>query len=305
MLSSEDHPGLFTITAGVVVLVFLGVGLSLLADKRSVSGKGKEAVQREIRHADEEIAHMKADKVSQEQHIESLGRRSARAKASYTTVSAQLKEQDERLSSLLKKLDALRQEVPRIENDFEAYRAEYRNTLWTSSTGQPLGVLRTRDGKMYRQAVIRRVTSTSLDITFDQGTVSIPASNLEKLVQDRFQWTENELKMAERRAAGQPPPAVTPGPAKKTPLPPAVDPVRLSNARAAVRALNERVNQIETQLAEARNAAASGKRSIPGSLDTWQARAERLSQSLVRARTELAAAKANLAEIHSTDPLTR
>lgn len=309
MLSSDDHPGLFTITAGIILLVFTGVGLSLLADKRTSGGKGKSAALNEILKADEEIAHMKADWKSQEQHFDRLSSKAAKAKAAFAPVSAQLKEQEELLDKLSDKLDTLRQEIPRIENAFDDYRTKYRNNLWTTSAGQALGVLRTRDGKLYRQAVIRRVTSSSLDITCDTGPVSLPVFNLEQPVLDRFQWTDNEIKVAQRRAQDHQTPQATPSPANPaTPSPsPPAGPNRdeLAKARTAVRLRIERTRALETQLSEARNAVASGQRSIPGSLETWQARADRLQLAATRSRTDLAAAKADLARLDPKDPLTR
>jgi hypothetical protein len=309
MLSSDDHPGLFTITAGIILLVFTGVGLSLLSDKRSSSGKGKEAAKREIRLAGEEIARMKEDRKVLEQHFQNLSRKSTAAKASFTRVSAELKEQQGRLEELTSKLANLRQEVPRIESEFDDYRANHRNQLWTSAAGQSLGILRTRDGKLYRQAVIRRVTSTSLDITCDTGPVNISIANLEQPLLERFQWTENEIGNARRSARDQPSPLtapVPPKPATPPPPPPAVaNREELVKARTAVRLRIDRTQTLENQLSEARNAVASGKRSIPGSLETWQARAERLQLAVTRSRADLAAAKADLALLDPADPLAR
>ncbi|MBN8457768.1 MAG: hypothetical protein J0M04_08015 [Verrucomicrobia bacterium] len=307
MLSSEDHPGLFTLVIGIIVLVFTGVGLSIVADKRAKGGGAKAAAAREIQQADEEIVQMTQDKANLEEDIEKQSERVEKAAAGFARVSEQLKETEPKLEALTGKRNELRREVPNLESEFDEYRAKYRNSLWTTSVGKSLGVLRTRDGKLYSQAVIRRITSTSLEITCDQGPVMIPASNLDKVIQDRFQWTENELKMAQRHTP-QAPVAEAPNPPQRpAPAPTPAGPSReeITKARTAVQLRLERVRGIESQLAEARNAVASGQRSIPGSLETWQARSERLQTALTRSRTELASAKADLARLDPSDPLAR
>jgi hypothetical protein len=34
MLSSDDHPGLFTFMVGLIVIVFVAVGMSMVVDKK-------------------------------------------------------------------------------------------------------------------------------------------------------------------------------------------------------------------------------------------------------------------------------
>jgi hypothetical protein len=53
------------------------------------------------------------------------------------------------------------------------------------------------------------------------------------------------------------------------------------------------------------NSGYGGQTSVPGSLETWGAKAERLGNELVRAQSELVVAKSNLAAVAPGDPLLR
>jgi DNA repair exonuclease SbcCD ATPase subunit len=80
---------------------------------------------------------------------------------------------------------------------------------------------------------------------------------------------------------------------------------RIKQVQAAVRLAETRVQAISTQLDEARGNLAAGRKSVPGSLETWQARASRLQLALTKARTELELAKADLAALSSGTPQPR
>ena len=53
------------------------------------------------------------------------------------------------------------------------------------------------------------------------------------------------------------------------------------------------------------NSGYGNQTSVPGSLETWGAKAARLGNELARANSELAVAKANLAALAPDDPLLR
>jgi len=240
MLSSEDHPGLFTLLIAIIVLVFMGVGLSLLADKRFSLGRGERALKKELVLGEEEILRMRERVDERSQQLTKLEAKIAAASAAYTTLKPQVEKQTERLQALIESHASLRRTVPLLEREFNAYRNQ--------------------------QSQRPAVTPT-------------PAAN--------------------QPAANQP--AVKPGaaPADAERL------ERLSAAQAAVRLADTRMQVITTQLNEARNAIAAGRKSVPGSLETWQARASRLQLAQIKARAELDLAKADLAALAPGAPQTR
>lgn len=232
MLSSEDHPGLFTLVIAIIVLVFMGVGLSLLADKRFSLGRGERALKKELQLGDEEILRMRERVDERSQQLARLEAKTSAANAAYTTLKPQVEKQTEQLEALIEKRDNLRRSVPLLEREFGAYRNQHNQRPVAGPTPAPT------------QPAVK------------PGGTTADTERLE----------------------------------------------RIKQAQAAVRLAETRMQVISTQLDEARGNLAAGRKSVPGSLETWQARASRLQLAQTKARAELELAKADLAAVSSGAP---
>lgn len=299
MFSSEEHPGLFTILIGVVALVFVGIGLSVLMDKRAANG-GRGAIVTEIHQADQEIVHLKELRTVQERHYSELSKKVMTAHAAYPAAKAELATREARLETLRQAREDGRREVATLEGDFATYQADRRQEAREGAVGMTLNALRTKSGKTYVQVVLRRVTSAGLEITHSSGAASIPATDLEKPFHDKFQWTAAELEGVKKFGMTAPPPA----PVAKPPAPSGPAPEDIAKVRNAVLGKRSQVTSLVAQLTEAEAGRATGKTSVPGSLETWNARVNRLQGALTRAKGELSVLRARLAELSPRDPLT-
>jgi hypothetical protein len=188
--------------------------------------------------------------------------------------------------------------------------------------GQSLGNLSLRGGREYRQAVISRVTDVGLEIRHEHGIARIQAPDLDASMQDRFQWNDEErrARLAAEKADHDsiaPPPAPEDEPVAKIKRPSPstkktdsskdeVDPDELSMLRSNVIAWKSKVVQLDADRSQAISSASyGGQSSVPGSLETWQAKASRLGGELARARAKLAEAKAALMVVSPDDSLLR
>jgi multidrug resistance efflux pump len=82
------------------------------------------------------------------------------------------------------------------------------------------------------------------------------------------------------------------------------DAARIEVLRGKVIGWKSKISRLSSDRNQAQSAASYGSQSsVPGSLETWQARAARLGAELAKARAEHAAAKAALAAVAPNDPL--
>ena len=327
MFSDEDHPGLFMFLIGLIVVVMTAVGLSVFADKKfSLSGP-PSTLKKDLQGGTEEIQRLTdyGNELSRRLAIDEPRAQAAREKR--TSLRRQLAEQTKRLADLPAECAQLAQAIPLMEEEFQLYREKYRKQTWESAAGEALGTLTIR-GREYRQAVIRLVTEVGLEIDFEGGgKARIQATDLDRTLQDRFQWDDEErrqhLKQEREQQdfvtrGGAPktpaipsksPPATPakPAPAPPTPPRPAATPelAQLAQLRGAVTLARAKVEALNSQLNEARAAIAAGQTSIPGSLKTWRELVAVLEPNLAKAKTALTVAKANLAAVAPADPAAR
>jgi hypothetical protein len=213
--------------------------------------------------------------------------------------------------------------ISSLEVAFSHYRAEYRRKIWLAAVGENLGNLKVRSGREYKQAAITRVTDVGLEIRHEDGIARIQAPDLDSKLQDRFQWSDEERRQVlgkeqqdlEGNANEAVPDNSTPADwTSKSSVPEvsrfqteiAPDSAEVAALRRLVVAWRVKVNLLSGEHQEAMSRAGYGSQSsVPGSLETWSARASRLGKALARAQGELAVAKARLAVDAPSDPLLR
>jgi hypothetical protein len=317
MLDSDDNSGLFTFMVGLTIVVMVGIGLSLLVDGRFNSSKtASESVsQIESGAADLELLDARYQEVS------------LRLAGAEPRLQGQLRERESTLATLrdldqrretfgLRKEDLLNS-IQRLEEGFSEYRARYREMVRAAAVGRSLGNLKIRGGREYHQAVITEVTDVGLEIRHENGLARIQAPDLDPDMQDFFQWDDEARRdrlareLANRRMVSSLPettqPVVEkPKPASAPGLGTPADDEGRETLRRKVRAWEAKVARLDSERNEALANASYGRNSsVSGSLETWQGKAARLGAELVRARAELAAAKAVLAGVAPSDPLRR
>ena len=328
MLSSEEHPGVFTFLVGMIVLVMAGVGLSLMVDRHFKFSRGSNTVQHEIRLNAAEITELTARKEEASQLLSAENLKLQPDLPNYQDVSARLEQLGQRKVTLEKSRPQIRESIAALEEEFTRYRATFRRKLWADAIGESLGTLAVRGGRVFQQATITRVTDVGLEIRHEHGIARIQAPDLDPKMQQRFQWSDEEresrlkgeleeqLGRTERNKPQLPENGEVAAEVIDAPLSPqpirlpdpntAADAAKLRLLRLNLSGWNVKVSRLRSDKAEASSRASYGRQSsVPGSLETWAARSARLGNDLLRAQVALAAAKSELAAVAPGDPLLR
>ena len=92
-----------------------------------------------------------------------------------------------------------------MEEKFEKYRERYVTGVRAKWSGKRVGEVAGRDGTVYRDAVIRKVTATTVRLSHKAGIVILTKATAPLEWVDRFQLqTEEEVAVAGREKAGDP-----------------------------------------------------------------------------------------------------
>jgi hypothetical protein len=312
MLSADDQPGIFMFAVGMIVLVMVAVGLSVVFDLRGQWNIGKRLNEETISNDAGDISELMARRDGESADLKEFVQRSMQSSQELREISAKLANFQERRDFLVKSKVALEQAVQLLETQFSDCRARYRSETWKAAVGEKLGDVKVRDGRLYRDSVISQVTLVGLEIRHESGFARLQAPDLSAELQDRFQWNgeERRARLAEEAAARQEiPNAPQLAPTIAVPVRPQLagrpDPDAFRNARQQVSAWKLKVSELQSECRTATSNARGGSPSVPGSLETWSAKAERLGRDLERARMALSLAKSNLEAISPRDSLLR
>ena len=308
---------------GIIVLVMAGVGLSLVIDRRLEFSSGVVKIQNEISLDAMELAQLATWYDERSKLLNRTGLKLQTGTGASMGGQAKLETLNQRQAALEQTLRQLGKALSSLEDDFSRYRADYRRKTWLAAVGENLGNLKVRSGREYKQAAITRVTDVGLEIRHEDGIARIQAPDLDSKLQDRFQWSDEER----RQVLGQeqqdlegnaneaiPDDSVPADWTSKSSVPEvsrfqteiAPDSAEVAALRRLVVAWRVKVNLLSGEHQEAMSRAGYGSQSsVPGSLETWSARASRLGKALARAQGELAVAKARLAVDAPSDPLLR
>lgn len=314
MLSNDGNSGVFSFLVGMIILVMVSVGLSLLVDSRFRFSGNRNDIERQIRQQASEIIDLTGHLEAREEHYNRISSRRVPAAKQYDELKAIIDAAAARITDLETRRDELVGGVEEVEQAFADYRTRYRKMEWAAAAGETMPVLKIRGGRVYRAVVIKRITEVGMEIRHADGIARINAPDLDAPWHERFQWSDEERRAkldAERRLAssfvnvarGQDASQKT-RTAKSRDRAAAADLVKAR--RNDVTRCRARVSALRSELQSAREQSSyRGQTSVPGSLETWQARVNRLSGELTRATAQLNMAKKSLAEVAPKDPLLR
>ncbi len=302
MLSNDENPGVFVFLVGIIVLVMVAVGLSGLVDRRFSWSSRSSSMAREIEAGESELERLKT-----------LERESAsglseavllqRKRSDLESKQNQVNELNRRRKQLVLGREELVNSIQSMEQQFADYRAQYRAKVWAAARGEHLGELKAGGERVYHQAVIIQVTDVGLEIRHENGLARVQATDLDPALQERFQWDDEKrrARLKEKDAPQAANPEVSGSVAVQTTAtlettsPNRVYPTRDTKKTDALRdriiVMKSKVEDLRSQRSEALRAAFRGPQvSVPGSLETWQARADRLGIALAAAQAELSSA---------------
>jgi hypothetical protein len=306
---SSDQSGTFGFLAGLIVLVFTGVILSLVVDKRLGFSSGRASMEREV-EADVE-------------KLRTLERRLAAMRNEWETELSPRAGQEERMRRMLAENEAGARRLEELGSQRAAceaglasvraesaeYRAAYRRQVRAEAAGERMAELRSLNGRTYREVAIRQVTAEGIEFRHADGISRLSPGDLEAAWRERFQWDPEEIPKAVAKAEPETEPKAKPKkpapPRKERPVPQTTED-ELEELRAAVIATQADVDAALAEVAHARAEELTNRgRSVPGSLETWRDRATRLEGVAKRLKTRNLAARARLAAVSPGDPALR
>ncbi len=308
---------------GIIVLVMAGVGLSLVIDKRLKYSSGSVKFEKEMILETSELEGLIARREDAARHLGEAEKRHGSVIATGGVGPEEMETMKEWKSVLEVTQERLCESIIKLDKDFAEYRTDYLRRVRQSAIGESLGNITLRNGREYKQVTINQVTDMGLEVRHADGIARIKASDLDKKMQDRFQWTdvyrrkilksETEIQIdvsAGEVERGAEAPAETSEPItpveRRLASRGASETAELPSLRRAVSDWRSRVKKLSADRAEAQSRASYGNQaSVPGRLETWTARSERIGNELLRAQGALTLAEANLAAVAPNDPLLK
>jgi hypothetical protein len=314
----DENSGLVWGLIGLIVLVMAGVFLSIIVDTRFRFSRGQAELETSQAESEAFLAELRVTARARQDLLLRATHAAGDSAAMLEEITPQLAGGDAEIDTLTEKRAALAQSITTLEKSFAEYRAAYRNAEWRLAIGEKHPSLAVRGGRTYQDVEITRVTPVGLEIRHADGIARIEGPDLPVPFQERFQWQDEERRAAlhaedeNHRLTTETPkpptrraPSADPGTAPTAPAAPAVS-EELTKARSLVIRWETRVDTLANEYSTARSMAGNGRSpSVPGSLETWHARAQRLSVQLEKARNELSNAKVRLAGLSPDDPLLR
>lgn len=301
----SDRSGTFGFLVGLIVLVFTGVILSLLVDKRLGFSSDRLTVEREteadaakLRTLERRLSAMRSKwekELLPRSGQEDLLRR----------LSATQEAETRRLAELAPRKASVEAELEAVAAEFAEYRAAYRRQVRAAAAGERLAELKSLNGRTYREVTIRQVTADGIDFRHADGISRLGPSELDGTWRERFQWDPEEQAL---KPVAEPLPVAKPRPTPSTAKKPSpkITENELEELREAVIATQADVDAALAEVAHARSEELTNRgRSVPGSLETWRDRATRLEGVAKRLKTRNLAARARLAAVSPGDPALR
>lgn len=316
MLSADEHPGIFTFLVGLIVLVMAGVALSLVVDRKFKFSSRANEIRQDINRNALEIEELESRKEGRARQLSESSHKLRATSLAHQGSAREVNALEQRRAKLDGSRGELLHQIEVLESGFSNYRSEYRRKAWERAVGEKLGDLVLSGGRRYLQATITRVTDVGLEIRHENGFARIQAPDLAPELQDRFQWNDDarrqrlneeveNLDGKTNQSIGQK--------ASKSSTPNESRALRVNTTEEAdvpvalrqkVIAWKAKVSKLQGEKLEADSRAGYGSQtSVPGSLETWSAKAARLGAELIRARAALELAKSELAKVSPGDPL--
>lgn len=305
---SNDNSGVFGWLACLIVIVMVGVGLSLVVDRRFQFSSNNKESQEVIAKDAEYLAELAAKKPKQQERFNQLERPRQLVSREADELKQRLPINRTRIEELKATMAKLKLELSSQEDAMARYRKAYRDQTWLEAVGEKHPEITLRTGRRYEATSILRVTPVGLEISYKDGRARIDFTDLDPSWQERFQWRHDERETVitgESSAAEENPMTKRFGTPETGAAQPAMDDLRIEKLRNDVILWNGKASALESQYSEAASNAGSGRNSVPGALETWSAKAARLATELSRAKLQRERARVKLEAAAPNDPLAK
>lgn len=284
-LFPDDRSGIAVILGGLILVVLLGAGLSLVSDPTV------EEQKEEVSEATGKVADLKAELVDLEEEKRKNKERIAR-QSEFELLERKWKDAEKSLVDLRARKREEEAAIVQLEKDFSEYRESYRNMVWRKAVGRTYSEFVTGAGKTYREVTIKAVTAREIKLAHVAGTASVPVADLPPALREELQLNileaagileeeqrkeedlienrrleaarkkaEEEERRRKARRGGKDPEAAQ----------------ELTELEAEYSTVRTKLQGVRRDFLEARRKSGGRQKSPPGSLETWAQRAARLS----------------------------
>lgn len=319
---TNDQSGIVGMLVGLIVLVFAGVGFSLLIDKRTKHSSSKVTTGEIVEREAQVIRELKDELDAKQARWERVSRPIEGQDEELAAWSAKTASSEDRLPALREKLETVEAELGSATAEFRDYRSRYRAQVRAAAAGEKHEELTTASGKVYHGVTIRRVTSAGIEMVHKNGITRLLPKDLNADLRNRFQWDQEEVEavlMRERAREESHRKAVAKFHQKdrRTGKKPSTKPSKKKAEKSAdaenLALLRDELIHARSLLVEAESAhsnastqAQNGRgRSVPGSLETWAEKTRRLQVISRNCRKNYERARSRLAAVSPRDSLLR
>jgi hypothetical protein len=307
---SRDQSGVAGFLVGIIVLVFAGMGFSLLVDKRFKFSSGRASLEQAMADEGSQLEKVKFRLEAAKQRWAKNVRPLEGQDEQLAEVAGEARDHERRLAGLRERRAKLKEEIVAADEAFREDRDQSRQRARAAATGETLSELKSRNGRTYAAVTISRVTKDGIEIRHSQGISRLRPEDLDDAWQDRFQWhPEEQAKGPEQVPPAEPVKPSPVGTARGEQVSPEVMAERVAAKRLAGlrRDVSEALRflgKAEAELARARAEAQTDRgRSVPGSLETWAEKLKHLEATSAKFRERYVTARGRLAAASPTDAL--
>ncbi len=303
MSFTNESSGVFGWLMGLVVIVMIGVGMSMMVDRRFQFSSNNKEIETVIKEETQHLADLSARVPKARAKLESLEQPRQLMARELDELKLRLPVSRQRIQELKAGIENLKSAIRSQDESMAVYRRSFRDQTWREAVGEKHAQLALKSGKLYENTVIQRVTAVGLEISHRDGLARIDFTELDRTWMERFQWRfdERESTIAGEEAAAAAPSVMETAPSPRTPK----EEENLERLRADVVNWNSKVSTLKYQQEEAVANAGSGRASVSGGLETWAAKAQRLATELARAKQQQERARIRLGVVAPDDPLTK
>jgi hypothetical protein len=308
---SNEQSGTVGFLVGIIILVFAGIFFSLMADKRFKFSSGKASLEESLSDGKRHIAKLEVQLEASKELWKKKVQPLERQPEAYKAAADLALESASRLVSLRQRVTAAEAELLAVEEGFRAYRDQYRKQVRMAAVGEQLPELQSLSGRTYSEVTVTRVSVDGVDFKHSHGIGRLAPDDLDESWRERFQFHPEEKPKVAPPVVKAPTlvsvqPTGKPASVKESPAP---DPKVAAEKKLAalrrdvseaLRFLQKAEGELSRAQSEARNSKA---RSVPGSLETWDEKVNRMESLAEKFRGQYNAARAKLAAVAPDDPL--
>ncbi|BCX47022.1 hypothetical protein HAHE_09300 [Haloferula helveola] len=305
---TDDYGGIMGILLGIIVLVFGGITVSLVIERRTEGARSGKTLEADIARDANQILDLKSEIITLEKRWESNHQPNLGQDGEITALRDELNRTVAERSKLHSDAENLREDLADFEEDAQEYRRRYRIQARADVIGQAVEALKLPNGRSYRDVTIRKCGPEGIHIHHSGGSARVAYSDLPTEWKDRLQWhpVEEELPAVvqeqpkpEDGKAGPKPDSDRDAEREKE----ALRQTRIQTARDSMRRYHADYLDARRMASTARSRSLGSDRSVPGSLETWEERALRMDQVAAKARSLFIQARTELATLNPRDRL--